>query len=217
MKVKYKISKVIHDALLDIFYETKEVEDNWNLAQIYEKENEIVYRTCCNNEWFVGHDGQNYYFGYRGTRNGFIRVQPFRDSRYGVPRFYLDYPSEPYPIWKNTMEMWICIRSDYISNMDNDNDNDVRRIWLDFTIDGYDREEEKEVTFNYICYELLRLLEYETTLPKNIVHPLDRVETTLVDDKIAVIMRGRDLVYPLMVIEYKNMYKNVQTKREKSC
>ncbi|MEM4847420.1 MAG: hypothetical protein QW794_06655 [Thermosphaera sp.] len=210
MKVKYKINEAIYSALLDIFYETKEVEDTYDMARIIETENETVYLTCCKNKWIIGYRDGMYYFGYEGTRNGFIRAQPFRDSRYSVPRFYLDYPSEPYPVWKSEMELWICIREDYISSTNNDNGDDVRRVLQKYPMKGYDYEERKDVEFNYVCYELKRLLEYETTLPKNIVHPLDRIETLLTDEKTAVILRGRELIYPLLVIEYKNMYKDVR-------
>ncbi|MEM4819660.1 MAG: hypothetical protein QXQ91_05075 [Nanopusillaceae archaeon] len=204
MRVKYKINKTIYNALIDIMSEAKETEDIYDMAEIITTDNETIYLTCCKNKWFVGFDGNHYYFGYEGTRNGFIRVQPFHDSRYGVPRFYLDYPSEPY--LRKDKWIWICIRKDYLKEAD-DNDTDIRKVTPEDVLRGFDIVEEKEVKFNYVCYELRKLLEYETTLPKNIVHPLDTIDTLLTNDKIAVVLHGKHHVYPLMIVKYKNMYK----------
>ncbi|MEM4827944.1 MAG: hypothetical protein QXK07_07900 [Desulfurococcaceae archaeon] len=203
MKVKYKINMTIYNALLDIFHEAKEVEDTYDMAKIIITDNETVYLTCCKNEWFVGYDGQNYYFGYRGTRNGFARAQPFYDSKYHVPRFYLKYPTEPH---LESKAVKICIRKDYVSDIGDDDDVDVEKSTVDETEVSYDSEEGKYVKFSYICYELKKLLEYETTLPRDIVHPLDTVETLLTNEKIAVVLHGKYHKYPLLVVEYKNMY-----------
>lgn len=203
MKVKYKINEAIYSALLDIFYEAKEIEDVYDMARIVETENETVYLTCCKNKWIIGYSDGMYYFGYEGTRNGFIRVQPFRDSRYGVPRFFLKYPTEPH---LESKAIKICIRKGYIGDVSDENDPDVRKATVEETLVGYDSEEGKYVEFSYVCYELKKLLEYKTTLPRDIVHPLDTIDTLLTDERYAVVLHGKYHKYPLLVVEYKNMY-----------
>lgn len=201
MKVVYKINKPIFDALKKIFEETKEVEDNWDLANLIESENESVYMTCCGNRWFIGFNGE-FYFGYEGTRNGFSVTRPFYDSSLHLPRFYLEYPCDPYPVWKKEKELVICIREDYLDDTDDDTDEDIKHFTDEYKY-SIDYESNTVSSYKYVCYKINKIIEYKTTLPPEIVHPLDTVETLLADETKAVVMRNG---FPLMIIEYKNMY-----------
>jgi len=193
MKVKYRVNKKIYEALMNIFNETKRIEDDLDLAKIYYTENEIIYLTCCGNKWIIGHYGDSYYFGYEGTREGFNRVQPFYNYYYGMPRFYLDYTSYPFmPHRLDSKELVICIDKKYLTEDVTEDD------------DGNDDVKHYTTLTNFDCYLLTRLLEYETTLDKTIVHPLDTVRILLADPSKAVVMRSHE---PLMIIEYKNMYR----------
>ncbi|MFH8120350.1 MAG: hypothetical protein QXS37_06115 [Candidatus Aenigmatarchaeota archaeon] len=203
MKVVYKINKPIFNALEKIFKETKEVEDNWDLANLIESENETVYMTCCGNKWFIGFN-ENYYFGYEGTRNGFRVARPFYDSSLHLPRFYLDYPSDPYCDYPEKKELIICIREDYLDDTDEYKYSDDVKHFTDEYKYSIDYENNTVSSIKYVCFKLSRIIEYKTTLPAEIVHPLDTVETLLADESKAIVMRGN---FPLIVIEYKNMYK----------
>ncbi|MEM1694383.1 MAG: hypothetical protein QXY26_09880 [Ignisphaera sp.] len=197
MKVKYKISETIFEALKTIFLDAKEIEDTYDMAKIVETNNEIIYRTCCRNKWIIGFNGE-LYFGYEGTRNGFSRAQPFWDSMNRLPRFYLDY------YYLDSKELVICIREDYLHNPREVNDEDVEYFTeVEKHSIRFIDEPPSIVEFKYHCYILKKIIEYQTTLPADLVHPLDTIETLLLNSKKAIIMRGKT---PLMIIDYKIMY-----------
>jgi hypothetical protein len=83
MKVMFECDKPeLYDYILKAFKEAKEFDSNsWDVARLVRTKNSATYITCCGNEYYLRRrkkDGKTVVrFGYRGTRAGLLRLQPF--------------------------------------------------------------------------------------------------------------------------------------------
>jgi hypothetical protein len=83
MKVMFECDQAeLYRHILSAFKAAKEFDaSSWDVASLIRSKNSATYVTCCGNEYFLRRrktkDGRVVRFGYRGTRAGLIRLQPF--------------------------------------------------------------------------------------------------------------------------------------------
>lgn len=75
-------SQKFFELMKKVFKSAKE-QDEFDLAMLVEEDTRVEYHTCCGNLWYIELRDGNAFFGYEGTRAGFLRLQPFSCWRDG--------------------------------------------------------------------------------------------------------------------------------------
>jgi hypothetical protein len=84
MKIVFECDELeLYQHILNAFKSAKEA-DTWDVAQFEFTENSAIYITCCNNKYTVMQKDGKVYFGYEGTREGLLRLQPFPTLKWGI-------------------------------------------------------------------------------------------------------------------------------------
>jgi hypothetical protein len=177
MRVVFKGPKVLYDYLVDSFWYAKEC-DVWNMATLTEEEDSIKYRTCCGNLWFAKKEGDSTIFGYEGTRQGAIRLQPFFDKL-----------------------MWVSHDPPQLGYVEEKEERDEGTLYIDG--ETGERICQKCIDLKKVKVFRLEVVEHRTTTPKEWglewYHQVERVKERVGDmvREDIVVMDGR---YPIKVI-----------------
>jgi len=182
MKVTFRVveegrGKELYECVLTAFREAKKA-DEWDLATLVVSEDRAEYVTCCGNVWWATTDG---YFGYRGTRAGLLRLEPFKNRLRLIPVVcYDDVAVLEY------VEEWEEVK------VKNETEEVIR----------WERVPKRVRRFR------LRVVEHETTTPPEWGVQWYEVVQRIPDTEFAVIVTDDCIIRRL--VPYKNVYKQQQ-------